>query len=224
MKPKMRIVLVAEDKLSIGRWLIIIAIFGLLLGSSLTLIPDALNGKIYHYDQQTWGFTFFGIGFFIFMMILGAIAHRRTKWPKFVTEVYPDGWIRELLISADGTPRRVSNDILPDLIVATKYDRYKKKYSKKKKMWYIRWFYSLYHERKIYLIIHYGWLKEPILREFENFVNELNKLGEKNSKGKNLKVSFFDVVDVLEWNKLDYSKKLKEEREKLISGENEEEK
>ena len=222
MKPKMRIVLVAEDKLSIGRWLIIIAIFGLLLGSSLTIIPDTLNGKIYHYDQQTWGFTFFGIGFFIFMMILGAIAHRRAKWPEFVEELYPDGWIRPKMRYAKNNYEEVYCDIPPNLLVRIK--KYKKKYSKRKKMWYIRFVYDFMYENKVYSNILYGWLKEPQdIREFEKYVNYVKEQAKKNTKVKQVKITIsMSGYGVYSWSELDYAKKLKEERDKIISGEDEE--
>ena len=221
MKPEMKIVLVAEDRLSTGRWFVIIAIFGLLLGSSLTLIPDYLNGKIYTYDSQTWAFTFFGIGFFITMIILGLVAHHVAKWPEFVTEVFADGWMREFLRSPDGRPTQINNDIPPDLIV--KVSKYRKKYSKRRKNWYVWLTYSLYYDGKIYDIIHYGWLNEPKkIEKLEEFVHQLEKLAEKNSGGKEIKVSFFDVTDILEWNTLEYSKELKEQRDKLIESGGEE--
>lgn len=220
MKPKMRIVLVAEDKLSIGRWLIIIAIFGLLLGSSLTLIPDTLNGKIYQYDQQTWGFTFFGIGFFIFMMILGAIVHRRAKWPEFVTELYPDGWIKYRVMR--GNYASFESGVPSDLIV--RIGKYKKKYSKRRGMWYIRFNFDIFYNNKAYTAVSYGWLKEPDdIREFEKYVNYVKEQAEKNTKGKQVKITFSNSGWSLDrWNEIDYAKKLQEEKEKLISDEDDE--
>ncbi len=216
MKPKMRIVLIAEDRLSIGRWLIIIAIFGLLLGSSLTLIPDALNGKIYHYDQQTWEFTFFGIGFFIFMMILGAVAHRLSKWPEFVEELYPDGWIRYRVIRGNYTS--FESCVPSDLII--RISKYKKKYSKRRGMWYIRFNFDIFYENKAYTAVSYGWLKEPKdLREFEKYVNYIKEQAKKNTEGKQVKITFSNSGYSLDsWNEIDYAKKFREEKEKLISG------
>ena len=225
MKPKMRIVLVAEDRYSAGRWMTVIGI-GLLILFLYMDLSRLLTGdlKVYHkYTTTDWAVFYISYIVAILFILFGIIAHRLAKWPEFVTEVYSDGWIREMLASSDGTPMSIDNDIPPDLIVVTKYDKYKKKYSKRRKMWYIRWVYNLYYNGKIYSVIHYGWLKEPNLEKFEEFVKYLKDLGERNAKGKDLDVGFFNVYDITVWDKLDYSKKLKEERDKLISGDDERE-
>ena len=221
MKPKMRIVLVAEDRYSAGRWITVIGI-GLLILFLYMYLSRLLTGNLKVYQKYTttdWVVFYMSYIVAILFIVLGIVAHRLAKWPEFVTELYPDGWIREILANSDGTPRSVSNDIPQDLIVATKYDKYKKKYSKRRKMWYIRWVYSLYYDGKIYVVIHYGWLREPDLEKFEEIVKYLINLGERNAKGKDLDVGFSNLYDITVWNKLDYSKKLKEERDKLISGE-----
>ncbi len=224
MKPKMKIVLVAEDRLSLGRWLTIIAIFGLLLGLSLTLIPDALSGEIYHYDTGTWEFTFFGIGALIIMMITGLVVHHVAKWPEFVEELYPDGWIRPKFIYANKPVEVVDCDIPPNLLVRIK--KYKKRYSKRRKSWYIVFAYDFVYEDKAYTRRIYGWLKEPEdIKYFEKYVDFVKEQARKNTGGNPVKITFsMSGYGIYSWSELDYAKKLKEERDKLISGENEESK
>jgi len=217
MKPKMRIVLVAEDRFSPGRITMAGGICIILMTFLFFNLGPILSGSAQEDWSENGGLYIIGYTLAVVFIILGAVAHRLAKWPEFVTEVYSDGWIREMLASSDGTPMSIDNDIPPDLIVVTKYDKYKKKYSKRRKMWYIRWVYNLYYNGKIYSVIHYGWLKEPNLEKFEEFVKYLKDLGERNAKGKDLDVGFFNVYDITVWDKLDYSKKLKEERDKLIS-------
>ena len=113
---------------------------------------------------------------------------------------------------------KVYCDIPPNLLVRIK--KYKKKYSRHKKNWYIRFIYDFMYENKVYSNILYGWLKEPKdIKEFEKYVKYIKDQAEKNTKGKPVKITFsMSGYSVTQWDELDYAKKLKEERDKLISG------
>ncbi len=221
MKPEMKIVLVAEDIYSAGRIMAVGGIVLILITFFVFNLPDILIGDVAEDWNTNGGLYIFGYTLSIILIILGLVAHHVAKWPEFVTEVFADGWMREFLRSPDGRPTRINSDIPPDLIV--KVSKYRKKYSKRRKNWYVWLTYSLYYDGKIYDIIHYGWLNEPKkIEKLEEFVHQLEKLAEKNSGGKEIKVSFFDVTDILEWNTLEYSKELKEQRDKLIESGGEE--
>jgi len=223
MKPKMKIVLVAEDRFSSGRIMETGGILIILLIFFLFDFRHILLGDISKYNTADWGTSIFGYVTGFFFIILGAVAHRLAKWPEFVEELYPDGWIRPKMIYAKNNYEKVYCDIPPDLLVRIK--KYRKKYSRRKKNWYIRFVYDFMYENKVYSNILYGWLKEPKdIREFEKYVEYINKQIEKNTKGKTIKITFaMSGYSVTQWDELDYANKLKEERDKLISGDDERE-
>ena len=223
MKPKMKIVLVAEDRFSPGRITMAGGICIILMTFLFFNLGPILSGSAQEDWSENGGLYIIGYTLAVVFIILGAVAHRLAKWPEFVEELYPDGWIRPKMIYAKNNYEKVYCDIPPDLLVRIK--KYRKKYSRRKKNWYIRFVYDFMYENKVYSNILYGWLKEPKdIREFEKYVEYINKQIEKNTKGKTIKITFaMSGYSVTQWDELDYANKLKEERDKLISGDDERE-
>ena len=218
MKSKMRIVLVAEDRYSPGRIMTAGGIILLIIQVLFFDLRHYLKGDIQNfYSTSTdWGISIIIYSVSVIMIILGIIAHRVAKWPEFVEELYPDGWIRPKLIYPKSGYEEVYCDIPPNLLLRIK--KYKKKYSKRRKMWYIRFVYDFMYENKVYSNILYGWLKEPKdIKEFEKYVDYIKSRIKENTKGKPLKITLsMSGYDVTQWSELEYAKKIKEERDKLI--------
>jgi len=215
MNPPKKFVLVGEPAFSWGRIVALTAVFGICLASSLTIIPDSISGKIYRYSLDTWIITIFCAGFFIFLIVGGLVWHRRQQWPEFIIYFYEDRWTRALFKELP----RVEDwygDLPPSLICSV--SKYKKKYSKKKKNWYIRLSYNVYYKKDVYGIDAYGWVKEPKdIKEWDKFVETLRRFAEENRKKKKMKIPprilWFGLYS---WRKLDYAQKLWEEREKQL--------
>lgn len=226
MKPKMKIVLVAEDRYSAGRIMSIIGV-GLLLFYLYMDLSKVLSDNLKAYEEYNsadWSVFFITYFVAILFILLGIVIHRKKKWPEFVEELYPDGWIRPKFIYANKPVEVVDCDIPPNLLVRIK--KYKKRYSKRRKSWYIVFAYDFVYEDKAYTRRIYGWLKEPEdIKYFEKYVDFVKEQARKNTGGNPVKITFsMSGYGIYSWSELDYAKKLKEERDKLISGENEESK
>ncbi len=218
MEPKMKIVLIAEDRYSAGRWITVIGI-GLLILFLYMDLSRLLTGNLKVYQKYTttdWVVFYMSYIVAIVFIVLGIVAHRLSKWPEFVEELYPDGWIRYRVIRGNYTS--FESCVPSDLII--RISKYKKKYSKRRGMWYIRFNFDIFYENKAYTAVSYGWLKEPKdLREFEKYVNYIKEQAKKNTEGKQVKITFSNSGYSLDsWNEIDYAKKFREEKEKLISG------
>ena len=222
MKPEMKIVLVAEDRCSIGRIMAIGGIVLILITFFIFNLPDILIGDVTEDWNTNGGLYIFGYTLSIILIVLGLVAHHLAKWPEFVEELYSDGWIRAKMIYAGNNRERVFCDIPPDLLV--RVNKYKKKYSRRKKMWYLRFVYDFMYDNKVYSNILYGWLKEPDdIKEFEKYVEHIKKQIEKNTEGKPVNITFsMSGYSITQWDDLDHAHKLKEERDKLIESEGEE--
>ena len=219
MKPKMKVVLIAEDRFSTGRVMFAVGLVLLLVGVFFFDLPALLSGTYKTYSTGDWIATIFGYGVCIFFIVGGIVAQRVAKWPEFVEELYPDGWIRTKLIFTRNGYERVHCDIPPNLLARIK--KYKKKYSRFKKNWYIVFAYDFIYGDKAYTRKIYGWLKEPKdIKEFEKYVEFIRKQVEKNTAGKPVKVTFsMSGYGILQWDELEYAQKLKEMRDKLIDEE-----
>jgi hypothetical protein len=76
---------------------------------------------------------------------------------------------------------------------------------------------------KAYTAKAYGWLEEPKeIKRFDEFIAKIEGIIKDNTGGKEVKIPFsMSGYGVHSWNELDYAKKIKEEREQMISGKEE---
>ncbi len=217
MKPVKTFHLLCEPMFSFGRFVAIVGGVGILIGFFFADYPSILNGEIYHYDPQTRGIEIFGYVFFIFLIIAGLISHKVQKWYEYKIEWYPDNWTRAYM-KAPGDTWEWLGDIPPDRIV--KVARYYKRYSKRKKNWYIWIRYAFMYKKDAYVLNAYGWIDRPEeIKDYDRFVATLRKIAEENRKSLNVKIPprilWFGLAT---WRNRDYANELYEQREKLIKG------
>jgi len=217
MKPEIKIVLLAEDRYSIGRIMAIGGISLILITFFVFNLPDILIGDVTQDWNTNGGLYILGYGLSILLIVSGLVAHHMAKWPEFVEEVYPDGWIRYRV--RYGNNVSFESGVPSNLIV--RISKYKKRYSRRREMWYIRLNFDILYGNRAYTAVSYGWLKEPEdIKEFERYVNYIKEQIKGNTKGRPIKMTFSTSGYSLDsWNELEYAKKLKEQWKKLIEGE-----
>ncbi len=214
MKPIKTFHLICEPMLSFGRIVAILGVVGILIGFFFADYPSILNGKIYKYDLQTRAIEIFGYAFFIFLIIVGLIGHRVQKWDEYKIELYPDNWMRHILIHPDGDEEFAY--VLPDLVSGV--SKYKKRYSRRKKNWYIWLDFEFYYDGKLYAANFDGWVVEPKdVRKFDDFANLLRKLAQENRKKIKGKIPpRILAYGMRTWANSEYGQKVFEERERLM--------
>ena len=214
MKPVKTFHILCEPIISFGRFVAIVGGVGLLIGFFFADYPSILNGEIYHYDPQTRGIEIFGYAFFIFLIIVGLIGHKVQKWDEYKIELYPDNWMRNILIHPDGDEEFAY--VPPDVVCSV--SKYKKRYSRRRKNWYIWLNFEFYHEGKLYGANFDGWIIEPKnVKEFDEFANLLRRLAQENRKKIKGKIPpKILACGVATWLNSEYGQKVFDEREKLI--------
>ena len=215
MKPVKTFHLLCEPMFSFGRFVAIVGIFAIPFYFFLTDYGDIVSGKFYHYSLQLRILDIFAYGLFISFIIAGLIGHKVQKWYEYKIEWYPDNWTRAYM-KAPGDTWEWLGDIPPDRIV--KVARYYKRYSKRKKNWYIWIRYAFMYKKDAYVLNAYGWIDRPEeIKDYDRFVATLRKIAEENRKSLNVKIPprilWFGLAT---WRNRDYANELYEQREKLI--------
>lgn len=217
MKPVKIFHLICEPVISFGRFVAIVGIIAIIFDFFAFTYPDIVSGEINRYDLQATFFMYFSYGLFLFFIVAGFIGHRMQKWYEYKIELYPDNWMRTILIHPEGFEEPAY--IPPDLLCSV--SKYKKRYSRRRKNWYIRLSYEFYHDGKLYGVDFYGWVVAPKdIKEFDDFANLLRELAKENRKRIKGKIPpKILAYGVRTWLNSEYGQKVFEEREKLAGGE-----
>ncbi len=217
MKPVKTFHLVCEPILSFGRFAAIVGILAILFDFFAFTYPDIVSGEINRYDTQAMFFMYFSYGLFLFFIVAGLIGHRVQEWDEYKIEWYPDNWTRAY-IKHPGDTWEWLGDIPPDKIV--KVARYYRRYSRRKKNWYVWIQYAFMHGKDAYVLNAYGWIDRPEeIEDYDRFINTLRKIAEENRKRLKVRVPprilWFGLAT---WRNRDYANELYEQREKVIKG------
>ena len=203
--------------LSFGRIAAIVGISFIILVFFVITYPDIKNGEIFKYDLLTAFLVYFAYGLFLFFIVAGLIGHRMQKWYEYKIELYPDNWMRTILIHPEGFEEPAY--IPPDLVCSV--SKYKRRYSRRRKNWYIRLSYEFYHDGKLYGVDFYGWVVAPKdIKEFDDFANLLRELAKENRKRIKGKIPpKILAYGVRTWLNSEYGQKVFDERESLMEAE-----